>query len=197
MLLKRSFYLREDVVAIARELIGKYIITTFNGELTAGMISETEAYAGITDKASHAFGGRNTPRTEVMYRQGGTAYVYLCYGMHSLFNIVTNSRGIPHAILIRAIRPTEGINIMERRMERNAGSKTFAGGPGKVAKALGIHYRISGTNLCTAGVDKRDNSIWIEDRGMLHANAEIHITPRIGIAYAGEDALLPYRFVLK
>lgn len=197
MLIKRSFFLREDVVAIAKELIGKYIFTTFDGCLTFGMITETEAYAGITDKASHAFGGRNTARTEVMYRQGGTAYVYLCYGIHSLFNIVTNYAGTPHAILIRAFRPVEGINMMECRMGRKADSKSFASGPGNVAKALGIHYSASGADLCSPKAYKETNSIWVEDRGLLPAEAQVLITPRIGVAYAGEDALLPYRFLLK
>ncbi|HEX7412384.1 MAG TPA: DNA-3-methyladenine glycosylase [Bacteroidales bacterium] len=197
MLLDRSFYQRENVVAIARELIGKYIVTTFDGKLTSGMITETEAYAGITDKASHAFGGRNSARTEIMYRQGGTAYVYLCYGIHSLFNIVTNYQGTPHAILIRAFRPMEGINVMERRMGRKAGSKSFASGPGNVAKALGIHYGVSGADLCAAWSNNKGNRIWVEDRGISPADSEVLITPRIGIAYAGEDALLPYRFVLK
>ena len=197
MILGRSFYLREDVVSIARELICKYIVTTFNGELTSGMITETEAYEGITDKASHAFGGRNTARTEVMYRQGGTAYVYLCYGMHSLFNIVTNYNSTPHAILIRGFRPMEGIDVMERRMGRKVGKKSFANGPGKVSKALGIHYSMSGVDLCYAMAHKKENRIWVEDRGILPSEAEILITPRIGIAYAGKDALLPYRFLLK
>jgi DNA-3-methyladenine glycosylase len=195
MQLKRSFYLREDVVAIAQELLGKYIVTTFDGERTSGMITETEAYAGTTDKASHAFRGRNTARTAIMYRQGGTAYVYLCYGIHSLFNIVTNQEGTPHAILIRAFQPIEGLDIMERRMGKKAGSKSFTSGPGNVAKALGIHYRVSGADLCAA--PDHGDSIWIEDRGISHEESEILILPRIGVAYAEEDALLPYRFLLK
>ncbi len=197
MLLDRSFYLREDVVAIARELIGKYIVTLFDGELTSGMVTETEAYAGTTDRASHAFGGRNTARTEVMYRQGGTAYVYLCYGIHSLFNIVTNCGGIPHAVLIRAIRPTEGLDVMERRMGRKAGKRSFSTGPGNVAKALGIHYSVSGVDLCASPTGHKENCIWMEDRGFVPAQDEILIGPRVGVAYAGADALLPYRFSLK
>ena len=197
MLLDRSFYLREDVVTIARELIGKYIVTTIDGELSAGMVTETEAYAGITDRASHAFGDRNTARTEVMYRQGGVAYIYLCYGIHSLFNIVTNCEGIPHAVLIRAFRPMEGIDVMERRMGRKAGSRSFSTGPGNVAKALGIHYSLSGTDLCAFPTDHKENCIWMEDRGFVPVEDEILIGSRIGVAYAGADALLPYRFSLK
>src|SRR5436190_15707600 len=115
MKLKKSFYQRDDVVEIAKELLGKYLVTNFNNKLTGGIITETEAYAGIIDRASHAFGGRRTARTEIMYNEGGTAYVYLCYGIHSLFNVVTNKKNIPHAVLIRAIHPTHGIKKMLAR----------------------------------------------------------------------------------
>src|SRR5437868_461481 len=110
MKLKRDFYLRSDVVQIAKDLLGKYLFTNFNGKLTGGIITETEAYAGEIDRASHAYGGRRTKRTEIMFAQGGTAYVYLCYGIHHLFNVVTNNKNIPHAILIRAVKPIEGID---------------------------------------------------------------------------------------
>src|SRR5689334_6239605 len=110
MVLPGSFYTRTDVVKIARELLGKVLVTNFDGVHTAGVIVETEAYAGETDKASHAYGGRRTQRTEIMYMHGGAAYVYLCYGIHHLFNVVTNARDTPHAILIRAIEPIEGID---------------------------------------------------------------------------------------
>ena len=116
MILPESFYSRKDVVKIAQELLGKVLVTEFDGVHTAGMITETEAYAGAIDKASHAFGNRRTRRTEVMYNHGGVAYVYLCYGIHHLFNVVTNLQDVPHAILIRAVDPLEGIQIMlERR----------------------------------------------------------------------------------
>jgi DNA-3-methyladenine glycosylase len=197
MLLNRSFYIREDVAGIAKELLGMYLVTRIDNKLTSGMITETEAYAGVTDKASHAFGGRKTSRTEVMYLKGGIAYVYLCYGIHSLFNVVTNKQGIPHAILIRAILPTDGVDVMENRIGRAAGSRSFSGGPGNVAKALGIHYSMSGTDLCSTKAGKFKNSIWIENRGILPVYSEILISPRIGVAYAGDDALLPYRFLLK
>ena len=105
MKLKREFYLREDVVQIAKELLGKVLFTNIGGKITAGIITETEAYAGITDRASHAYNNRRTARTEVMYAVGGTSYVYLCYGIHHLFNVVTNKKDIPHAVLIRAIKP--------------------------------------------------------------------------------------------
>jgi DNA-3-methyladenine glycosylase len=109
MKLNKAFYLRENVVQIAKDLLGKCLCTNFDGVITSGIITETEAYEGITDKASHAYGNRLTQRTEIMYREGGIAYVYLCYGMYSLFNVVTNNRGIPHAVLIRGIHPLEGL----------------------------------------------------------------------------------------
>ena len=197
MFLPLSFYLRDDVTTIARELLGKYLVTMNDGKLTSGMITETEAYAGISDRASHAYGGRNTARTEVMFRQGVTAYVYLCYGIHSLFNVVTNLEGIPHAVLIRAIEPAEGTDMMEKRMAKNSSVKHFANGPGKVTKALGIHYHQSGANLCLPENNMREKQIWIEDRNSIKTTREIIVTPMIGVAYAGEDALLPYRFLLK
>ncbi|HEY9560748.1 MAG TPA: DNA-3-methyladenine glycosylase, partial [Anseongella sp.] len=115
MKLSDVFYQREDVVQISRELLGKYLFTRLNGEITGGMIVETEAYHGPEDRASHAWKGRFTNRTRVMYGQGGMAYVYLCYGIHHLFNVVTAGNGVPHAVLVRAIEPTLGI---ERQLER-------------------------------------------------------------------------------
>jgi DNA-3-methyladenine glycosylase len=197
MQLPRSFYLRDDVVVIARELLGKFIITSYEGKLTAGMITETEAYAGITDRASHAYGNKLTSRTEVMFRQGGIAYVYLCYGVHSLFNVVTNMEGIPHAVLIRALEPVEGIDIMEKRMGRRISDKHFADGPGKLAKALGINYHHSGADLCCTIWNISETKIWIEERSTILLDRQITVTPRIGVSYAGEDAMLPYRFLLK
>ncbi len=116
--LGNDFYQRPDVLGIARELIGKVLVANINGERTTGIITETEAYAGITDRASHAWNDRRTPRTEIMYGAGGHAYVYLCYGIHSLFNVVTNTIGIPHAVLIRAICPIEGLETMLMRAKR-------------------------------------------------------------------------------
>lgn len=187
MKLTASFYKGKDVVKIARRLIGKVLVTFIEGQYTSGIITETEAYNGITDKASHAFGDRRTMRTEVMYGQGGLAYVYLCYGIHSLFNVVTNVEGVPHAVLIRGVCPLDGIGIMETRRKRKTG-KGFSDGPGTAAKALGIHYSQSGADL--AG-----DTIWIEDRKIAVAEKDIMVTPRIGVAYAAEDAQLPYRFL--
>jgi DNA-3-methyladenine glycosylase len=186
MKIDREFYLREDVVQVAKDLIGKYLFTRFNGELTAGIITETEAYEGVTDRASHAYGGRRTGRTEVMFANGGVAYVYLCYGVHSLFNIVTNTKDVPHAVLIRGILPVEGLDIMKLRLDKLLLDKTSGSGPGKVSKLLGIHYSHT-------GIDLQGDEIWLEDRG-INVAGEIMTGPRIGVGYAGEDALLPYRF---
>ncbi len=196
-MLPRSFYLQPNVVSLARELLGKLLCTRIEGVKTAGIITETEAYAGITDKASHAFGSRRTPRTEIMYSQGGIAYVYLCYGMHSLFNVVTNQEGIPHAVLIRAIEPLEGVEIMKQRRKKAKIGKDFSNGPGKVAEALGIHYAYSGLDLTQILPDSERPAIWIEDIEKMTPTDQILISKRIGVDYAGEDASLPYRFLLK
>src|ERR1700748_1924715 len=134
MKLPQSFYERDDVVAISKELLGKYLFTSIDGEITGGYIVETEAYNGIIDKASHAYGNRNKNRTKVMFGQGGVAYVYLCYGIHEMFNIVTSTEGEPHAILIRAVNPTDGIDVMLQRRKMNALKPNITSGPGSVAK---------------------------------------------------------------
>jgi DNA-3-methyladenine glycosylase len=195
-ILPRSFYLRSDVVQLAKDLLGKYLITQFDGRLTSGIIFETEAYEGVTDRASHAYGNRRTPRTEVMYSIGGTAYVYLCYGVHSLFNIVTNREGIPHAILIRGIVPDEGTGIMLQRTGKAFLTKNFGIGPGKVSKALGIHYSQTGLELTKKPLKKNDNGIWLEDRGFVVEPGKIVVTTRIGVQYSREDATRLNRFVL-
>jgi DNA-3-methyladenine glycosylase len=194
MILKRSFYTRQDVVLIARELLGKVLVSRFKGITTSGIIYETEAYNGVTDSASHAFGGRRTPRTEIMYRDGGTAYVYLCYGVHSLFNVVTNKTGIPHAVLVRAVEPLEGIEDMLKRAGKSKLTTNIGDGPGKVASLLGIHYSHTGHDLAALpGIDSTDR-IWLEDRGIVIESDSIETGPRIGVEYAGRDAGLPYRF---
>lgn len=190
MKLPRSFYLREDVLQITRELLGKFLVTKFNGTLTSGMITEAEAYAGVIDSASHAHKGRRTNRTKIMYATGGTAYVYLCYGVHHLFNVVTNEKDIPHAILIRGIEPAEGIEMMLKRRKTKALSPSLTAGPGSLSKALGIHVKHTGLDLL-------GDKIWIEDRGVNIPKSEIVLTKRIGVENAGEHAHLPYRFIIK
>lgn len=185
-----DFYLREDVVVQSRDLLGKVLCTQIEGLYTAGIITETEAYAGVTDRASHAYGGRRTARTETMFAGGGLAYIYLCYGIHHLFNVVTAPEGIPHAILIRGIEPLEGIEVMEQRRKMPSSRKGFSDGPGTASSALGLHVKYNGSSLS-------QNRIWIEDRGISYPDNRIYIGPRIGVAYAKEDALLPYRFLVK
>ena len=188
-LLPETFYLQSDVVKIARQLLGKALVTKHNGIITSGIITETEAYAGEVDRASHAFGGRRTTRTETMYMKGGVAYVYLCYGLHCLFNVVTNKAGIPHAVLIRGIDPLEGIEEMNRRLALKK-MKPGGNGPAKVSAALGIDLNHDKANL-------NSTAIRIEDRGIKIPIKNIIAAPRIGVDYAGEDAKLPYRFYIK
>jgi DNA-3-methyladenine glycosylase len=175
---------------VARELLGKILVTTFDGIITSGRIVETEAYAGEIDRASHAYGGRRTNRTEVMYGKAGTAYVYLCYGIHQMFNVVTSKENIPHAILVRALQPIEGIEHMLKRTGKKKLDYSLTRGPGNVAKALGLHTRYTGTDLT-------DDLIYIADDKMKIDPHNIIATPRIGVDYAGDDALLAYRFVVK
>lgn len=186
--LNYDFYKRSNVVQVAKDLLGKLLVTTFNGVHTAGRIVETEAYAGVTDRASHAYGGRHTARNAVMYGPGGVSYVYLCYGIHHLFNVVTNEPGVPHAVLVRSITPVIGIDVMLQRSGKKAGDRTLGKGPGNVTKALGIHTRHTGTSLL-------NGEIFIASDGCAVKKSEVLATPRIGIDYAGEDALLPYRFL--
>jgi DNA-3-methyladenine glycosylase len=189
--LPKSFYLRQDVVKISRELIGKKLVSRFDGRRTAGIIVETEAYLGEIDRASHAYGLRRTARTEVMFAEGGLAYVYLCYGIHHLFNVVVSPKGIPHAILIRALEPAEGIDIMLERCQKPRLDHTLTSGPGNLTRALGITTKQTGLSLI------KNSPLWIEDNGMKILPAQTIACTRVGVAYAKEDALLPYRFILK
>jgi len=188
--LPTSFYLSDNVESIATSLLGKYLLTNIGGVVTGGMITETEAYKGITDKASHAFGGKRTTRTEIMYRQGGIAYIYLCYGVHYLLNVVTADVDIPHAVLIRGIYPLVGISSMLARTGKSKADYRLSDGPGKLTKALGIDITLNGISYNTS------NSLWIEDRGVVIVDRDIIRGPRVGVDYAAEDAFLPYRYIL-
>lgn len=190
MKLPESFYTGTNVVYQAKSLIGKYLFTSIDNAITGGYIVETEAYNGVIDKASHAYGNRLTPRTQTMFMQGGIAYVYLCYGIHEMFNVVTSVKGQPHAILIRAIQPTDGIEIMLFRRNMQTLKSNITQGPGSVAKALGISRTINAISL-------QSDTLWIEDRGLSFEDQDIAAVPRVGVDYAGEDALLPYRFYVK
>jgi len=189
MRLSASFYAKDDVVAVARDLLGKVLCTRLNSQLTKAIIVETEAYAGVTDKASHAYGGRRTKRTEPIYGQGGTAYVYLCYGLHHLFNVVTNEAETPHAVLIRAGIPVTGTGRMLKRRNKEKVDDTLLAGPGSLAKALGITTEHTGLSLM-------NGQIWIEDQGFEIDDDSLRVGPRVGVDYAGDDALRPYRFRL-
>ena len=190
--LPKSFYLDDDVVSRARALLGCRLWTRINGSVTAGTIVETEAYDGLTDKASHAYGGRRTARTGIFYREGGIAYTYLCYGIHTLFNVITGPEEVPHAVLIRALAPCEGLQtILARRNQDRIGRNT-AGGPGLVSQALGITTRLNGADLS-------GDTVWLTSgsEGEKPLESDILASPRIGIDYAGQDALLPWRFRIK
>lgn len=185
-----SFYEGDDVVQIAKNLLGKLLITQFEGVITGGLITETEAYAGVTDRASHAYGGRRTKRTEVMYGAPGKAYVYLCMGIHSLLNVVTAKEGTPHAVLIRAIQPTHGCQVILQRRKKEKMAPSVCGGPGSLSVALGITRQHNGLPLNAPPLMICESDLKVEE-------AEITAGPRIGIHYAQEDALLPYRFLKK
>ena len=185
-----DFYMRENVLQIAEELLGKLLVTKKDNITTSGRIVECEAYAGVPDKASHAYGGRRTNRNEVMYGEAGVAYVYLCYGIHHLFNVVTHSREIPHAILIRSLEPVNGIKDMLIRTGKKHVNNTLTRGPGNLSKALGIYTSDTGKLLT-------GKNIFLADDGFSFSKKEIFTSPRIGVGYAGKDALLPYRFYIK
>ncbi|MCB0496815.1 MAG: DNA-3-methyladenine glycosylase [Cyclobacteriaceae bacterium] len=181
-----SFYTNENVVEVARNLIGCRLYTQLGGVLTGGIIVETEAYNGRTDKACHAFPEKRTERTSVMYEQGGVAYVYFVYGMHYLFNIVTHKKGFADAVLIRAIEPLEGVEEMMLRRGKNVSSKLLTGGPARLSEALGIDKSMNGLSLL-------DSTVWVEEP-LPQISYKIGASTRIGVDYAGEDALLPWRF---
>lgn len=187
--LPQEYYASDDVVGLSRDLLGKVVSTDIDGRPTKLIITETEAYAGVTDRASHAYGDRRTRRTEPMYGEGGTAYVYLCYGIHHMFNVVTASAETPHAILIRAGVDLIGLETMLKRRGKQRADKTLLAGPGSLGQALGITTSLTGTSLL-------NGPIRLEDHGVTFDDASITAGPRIGIDYAGEDAALPYRFVV-
>lgn len=190
MKLPKHFYLRPDVAEIARDLVGKSLFTNTNGMITGGMIVEAEAYCGATDRACHAYKNKCTDRTKVMFDAGGIAYVYLCYGIHYLFNIVTNSEGYADAILIRAVEPTHGLDVIRMRRNSDNRSVNLTSGPGKLTKALGI-------DLMHNGADLTQDQIWIEDSGITFSSDHIVSTTRIGVEYSGIDAFLSWRYYIK
>ncbi len=192
MVLSRSFFLRPDVVTIARELLGKIIVTQVEGVVTSGVIVETEAYRAPDDRGCHAFGNRKTPRTQTMFEAGGIAYVYLCYGIHHLFNIVSGEQGLAHAVLIRAVEPVLGMDIMKDRRNGIRHPLSLTNGPGKFTRAMGINVSHDGQALY-----EPSGMIKIVDGNKVITENQILASPRVGIAYAGKCALRPWRFRVK
>ncbi len=185
-----SFYQSHNVNDLAIQLLGKLLFTKINGELTGGIIVETEAYKGVEDKASHAYGGRFTNRTQVIYEEGGLSYVYLCYGIHHLFNVVTAPKGTPHAVLIRGIEPVHGIDIMLRRRNMVLLKPNITAGPGALSKAMGIDKSLNAKDLL-------GDEIWIEDKGGVFPDDQIVSSARVGVDYAGDHALFPWRYYIR
>ncbi len=188
--LGNDFYQRTNVLQIAKDLLGKVLVTRWKGLETSGRIVEVEAYRGVTDRASHAYGGRRTSRNEIMYAAGGVAYIYLCYGLHHLVNVVTHEAGTPHAILIRGIEPLEGMELMQKRKGGKKTDPAITRGPGKLAVALGLHTGLNGWSL-------QSHDFFIADDGFQYSKEWLVSSPRIGVDYAGDDALLPYRFYIR
>ena len=187
--LSADFYLRTDPVQIARELLGKLLVTHLNGERTSGRIVETEAYRAPDDRASHAFGNRRTVRTEVMFLEGGHAYIYLCYGIHHLFNVVTGPKNWAHAVLIRGIEPVDGLDCMLERRGFLEKKPNLTAGPGAISQALGLDKSMTGTSLLSP-----KTGVWIEEFSPILPEKAVIASPRIGVGYAKECAEWPWRF---
>ena len=187
--LPREFYTRANVLTVTRELLGKVLVVPAqDGTRVSGIIVEAESYRGPEDRASHAYGGRRTNRTETMYQIGGRAYVYFVYGMYYQFNVVTNVAEIPHAVLIRAVEPVEGIEVMRKR-RHNQPDHNLTNGPGKLCIALGIDRQLDRADLL-------GNQVWIEEGEKISAR-RIASGPRIGVDYAEEWAAKPWRFWIR
>jgi DNA-3-methyladenine glycosylase len=187
MRLHTDYYQQPDVVALAQDLVGKVLVTHFDGLKTSVRITETEAYRAPDDRACHAYNNRRTARTETMFAPGGCAYIYLCYGIHHLFNIVTGPNDAAQAVLIRAGQPLEGLPVMLERRRQTRLKPTLTVGPGAIAQALGLHTRYNGLRL-----DQPDSHIWIEHDG--YQPAQVASGKRIGVDYAGDCAAWPWRF---
>jgi DNA-3-methyladenine glycosylase len=188
--LPREFYTRDDTLLIARQLLGhRLVVPTTDGTRVSGRIVECEAYVGPEDRAAHTYGNRRTPRTEPMFATGGTAYVYFVYGMYYQFNVVTNIESVPHAVLVRALEPLEGLEVMRARRAVKD-DRNLTSGPGKLCMAMGIDRSLTGADLL-------GSSVWIEEGERVVAAKEIASGPRIGIDYAGEFAARPWRFWIR
>ncbi len=187
--LPRDFYTRPNVLQVARDLLGMLLVVpSRNGKRVSGRIVEAEAYRGPQDRAAHSYGGRRTKRTEPMYGIGGTAYVFFVYGMYYQFNVVSGPAETPHAILIRAVEPVEGIDVMRKRRHGQP-DHNLTNGPGKLCIALDIDRRLDGLDLL-------GNRVWLEE-GERIPRSRIMSGPRIGIDYAQEWRNKPWRFWIK
>lgn len=187
--LSHEFYTRSNVLTVSRDLLGKLLVVPDkDGKRVSGKIVEVEAYRGPEDRASHAYGGRRTKRTETMYQPGGVAYVYFVYGMYNQFNVVSNVADIPHAILIRGLEPIEGVEVMRERRQSHA-DRNLTNGPGKLCIAMGIDRRLDKADLT-------GNEVWIEEFERV-ASSRISKGPRIGIDYAENWVEKPWRFWIK
>ena len=190
--LERAFFENDDVIQISRDLLGKFLVTNIGGLITSGMIVETEAYKAPEDKACHAYGNKWTNRTKIMFGKPGTAYIYLCYGIHHLFNVVTAAEGRAHAVLIRAVKPIDNVQLMMNRRGMDTLKPQLTAGPGALTKALGIEKKYNGIDLFKTG-----SPIYLEDRSVSISKKDISETKRIGVDYAEECAEWPWRFIIK
>lgn len=187
--LSLEFYRNRNVLEVAYSLLGKTLVVRDNKTIYRAKIVETEAYNGVVDKASHAYGGRYTTRTKTMYLEGGHAYVYLCYGIHNLFNVVTGREGQPQAVLIRAVEPLAGISQMLINRDLSTPVPRMTSGPGAFTQAVNITRNDNGISLLA-------DRIWIENAEEIPYESIVS-TSRIGVDYAGQDALLPYRYYIR
>ncbi|MGH9962203.1 MAG: DNA-3-methyladenine glycosylase [Pyrinomonadaceae bacterium] len=187
--LPREFYTRTSVLIVARELLGTLLVVPApDGARVSGMIVETEAYRGPLDRASHAYGGRRTRRTETMYGLGGAVYIFFVYGMYNQFNVVTNVEDVPHAVLVRALEPVEGMELMRQRRHGQS-DRNLTNGPGKLCIAMGIDRKLDRTDLL-------GDEVWLE-AGEKFPARKIASGRRIGIDYAEEWVGKPWRFWVK
>lgn len=186
----KDIFLNNDIVFLSKYLLGKYLISDIDGLQVMGKIVETEAYAAPDDKGSHAFRNKRTERTEIMFGEGGIAYVYLCYGLHHMLNVVTAPKETAHAVLIRAVEPLKGLDIMRKR-RNGIKSYNMSNGPGKLCQAFGISRLQNGMDLCNS-----TQEIWLAENEPIEED-HIMCSPRVGIAYAQECANWPWRFRIK
>ena len=190
-MIPKKYFQNPDILFLAKDLLGKVLCTDFNDEYCEAIIVETEAYKAPEDKGSHAYQNLRTKRTEIMFEEGGYAYVYLCYGIHAMVNVVTGPKNMAHAILIRAVEPLKNVAIMADRVRTKKKNELLGSGPGNVCKAMGIATRHNAEKLYLKG------NIWIEDRKESIDKSNIISSPRVGIKYADEWAYKNWRFYIK